>query len=370
VHRTEPSILPRAAVATSAVCAALVATWAVRLLAADTLYIFFVAAVGVASWVGGLPFGVAAVGMSIVAVDVAFIEPVGSFGIPPMAPLVRLVSFALVGTLIAGLTSALASATLRAERLAAAAADAKNAAEAASKAKSDFLATLSHEVRTPINALLGYADLLENGAAGPMLDEQARFIRRLRQAAHHLLRVVNEVLEMAKTDSGHLTLDMRAAPVSPIIDDAISLVMPLARAKEITVATGGESADAWLYADVDRVREILVNLLGNAIKFAPRGSAVEITTGRGGNDRGSPHAHASPTVWICVTDHGPGVSAEDQARIFEPFEQASNGRDQAKLGTGLGLAISRRLARLMGGELELTDRREPGASFTLWVRTA
>ena len=369
-HRRAP-LLSRAAVAIAAIGAAAVVTWAVRSVADETMYVFFVGAVAVVSWVGGLAFGLGAVIASILVVDVAFIEPFGTLRLLSVAPIAQLMSFALVAAMIAAITNALARAKGEAERLARAADQAKAEAEAASATKSDFLATLSHEVRTPINALLGYADLLDAGAAGAITDEQRTFVRRLRDTARHLLTVVNEILEIAKADAGRLTLKVASETAAPIVDSAVSVVLPQASAKRVEVIVGLRGDGVRFRGDRDRVREIVVNLLSNAVKFAPEGSQVEVTMGRGTPARApSTIEDSSSLVWLRVTDHGPGISVEDQRRIFEPFVQGGNGQGSNKPGTGLGLAISRRLSRLMGGELEVESDPGNGASFTVWLRAA
>lgn len=354
-----------------AVIAAAVVTWLVRLVANDTMYVFFVAAVALASWIGGVKIGIGAMLASIVVVDVAFIGPVGGLGPFSTAAIAQLLSFALVALIMVLLTDALVVAKRRAERLARAADRAKAEAEAESTTTSDFLATLSHEVRTPINALLGYADLLEAGAGGAVNDTQAEFIARLRQAARHLLTVVNRVLDIAKADSGRLAVDMSPTLVAPVIDAAVSVLLPQAQARRIALTIDRNADGSGFCGDGDRVREIMVNLLGNAVKFSPDGSAVKVTIAHGGDGRAPPALHdAASPIRIVVTDCGPGIAPSDQQRIFEPFVQSSGARVKGQQGTGLGLAISRRLARLMGGDLTVESVPGSGASFSLWLRSA
>jgi PAS domain S-box-containing protein len=245
-------------------------------------------------------------------------------------------------------------------------------AEAANRAKSEFLATMSHEVRTPINAQIGYAQLLEMGLAGPLTEQQRDFLRRLRASSQHLLAIVSEVLDLAKVDAGRLPVAREHAMTGDAVAAALALALPDAEAKGVRVIDEGAGTPGVPYVgDENRVRQIVVNLLSNAVKFTPAGGSVSV--------RCDTVQHAPPEVrltgggpwaYIRVEDTGIGIAPEHQAAVFEPFHQVESGMTRTVGGTGLGLTISRRLARLMGGDLTLESSPGVGSVFTLWLPAA
>ncbi len=246
-------------------------------------------------------------------------------------------------------------------------------AVSANRAKSDFLATMSHEIRTPINAVLGYSELLELGLSGPLTEEQRTQLGRIRASTKHLLGLINEVLDMAKIESGRLTVERDEAVTGDTVDAALSLIRPQAAARGVALSQRCEGARSAIYiGDEYRVRQVLINLLANAVKFTDQGGRILVSctvTDAPQRDAGLPSG--VPYVAFRVTDTGIGIAAEHLARIFEPFTQASAegrsayARDSA--GTGLGLSISRQLARLMGGEITVQSAPQKGSLFTLWV---
>ena len=248
---------------------------------------------------------------------------------------------------------------------------ARSEAEAANQAKSDFLATMSHEIRTPINAILGYAQILDMGIPGSISDEQRTHLDRLRASAHHLLGLVNEVLDLAKVESGRMRVDAERGRLDDALEAALALTRPLASARGISLVDESQTPGSLAYiGDAGRVRQILVNLLSNAVKFTEPGGRVTVrceNTDRPGDDE---VPAGEPWVAIHVVDTGIGIDSGHIARIFEPFVQGEMGRTRRRGGTGLGLTISRRLARLMGGEI--TTRSEPGrgSRFSLWLPAA
>jgi len=257
------------------------------------------------------------------------------------------------------------SAQLERERLA------RAEAEASSHAKSEFLATMSHELRTPLNAVIGYAELLDLGITGSMTDEQRQQVGRIRDSARHLLGLVNEVLDLAKVDAGQLSVHMRASRASQSVESLLTLAQPIAEAKGVVLTGQCSSSDALYDGDEVRVRQILLNLVGNAVKFTPSGGSVTVTC------EVTPHFDPDARLtgsgpWVCtrVRDTGIGIPASQIAAIFDPFVQVEAGHTRSKGGSGLGLTISRRLARLMGGDLTVQSERGQGSTFTLWLREA
>jgi signal transduction histidine kinase len=242
-------------------------------------------------------------------------------------------------------------------------------ASQANQVKSEFLATMSHELRTPLNAILGYTNLLELEVSGTINEEQRGHLRRLRSSGEHLLALVNDVLDLSKLEAGEMTLDSVAASVDDAVRAAIDLSTPAARARGVLVEheTLEEGAAAYV-GDVMRVRQILVNLLSNAIKFTETGGGVHISSTRTVTP---PNAFRltgdGPWTLIVVRDTGIGIAPDHQATVFEPFKQVVGGRTRVQGGTGLGLAISRRLARQMGGDLQLVSKPGAGSTFTLWL---
>ena len=241
-------------------------------------------------------------------------------------------------------------------------------AERASSVKSEFLANMSHELRTPLNALLGYVDLLSLGIAGPVTAQQQEYFGRLRASANHLLGLVNDVLDLGKLEAGQLSVSRDHGFTAPIVDDAIALIHPQAEARGVTLRHEKPQADGEAFVgDEHRVRQVLVNLLGNAVKFTERGGTVTVEADRVDGMDAAPGP--GPWIRLCVTDTGIGIAPERLDDIFQPFVQGEIGRTRLQGGTGLGLTISRRLARLMGGELSVESAPGKGSVFTLWLPT-
>ena len=250
-------------------------------------------------------------------------------------------------------------------------------AVAASAAKSGFLATMSHEIRTPINAVMGYLELLDLETEGPLTSGQRQHLARAGASARHLLELVTEVLDFSRIEADQVSVGRTAFRVGDAVAGALGLVNPQARARglEITDAVSGYAAGLAAWGDESRVRQILINLLANAVQFTlPRGGEPgRITVSAGTATTVSPDARLAgdgPWVYIRVEDTGAGIPSDRLQPIFEAFVQADMTLTRQHGGTGLGLAISRRLARLMGGEVTVRSELGVGSTFFLWLPAA
>ena len=252
---------------------------------------------------------------------------------------------------------------------ASAAAETLRVGQEANRSKGEFLTTLSHEIRTPVNAILGYADLLEMETAGSLTEEQRVHVERIRAGGAHLLSLVNDTLDLSRIEADRMPMAETTEQIGPVVQSALVLVEPQAKAKELrmTNEVSGFAAETPYRGDEERVRQILVNLLGNAVKFTPRGGRITLSAGTA--EQASPSAEMDgpgPWAWIRVEDTGPGIPPERLAVIFEPFEQVDMSGGQHG-GSGLGITISRRMARLMGGDLTVRSEVGRGSSFFLWL---
>ena len=247
--------------------------------------------------------------------------------------------------------------------------DARLQAEAASRAKSDFLAIMSHELRTPLNAILGYSELIELGISGDLTDTMRDHVGRIRRSAKHLLGLVNDILDLAKVEAGRLSVANAPASVSEAITSALTLIHPQAAARnlEVTVSPGTDALPPFI-GDAERVRQILVNVLSNAVKCTEPGGRITIE----GAVTTTPDARAhlqprSTHLRLTVTDTGSGIPPDKLRAIFEPFVQAETGHTRSQEGSGLGLTVGQRLARAMGGDLTVESTVGKGSSFSLWL---
>jgi signal transduction histidine kinase len=230
-------------------------------------------------------------------------------------------------------------------------------AEAANAAKAQFLASMSHELRTPLNAIAGYAELMEIGVLGPVVPKQIEALGRLQRSRKHLNNMVDQVLNFARVEAGKVQFDVTDVPVNDALTRLADMIAPQAGGKNLSYDFDGCDRSLTVRADRDRLDQIMLNLLGNAVKYTPAGGSVALAVQCDERE-----------VRINVTDNGPGIPIERQRDIFEPFVQLGTNSDGTTSGVGLGLAISRDLARGMGGDVSVKSEPGHGATFTLTLR--
>jgi signal transduction histidine kinase/ActR/RegA family two-component response regulator len=224
-------------------------------------------------------------------------------------------------------------------------------ADRANRAKSDFLSSMSHELRTPMNAILGFGQLMEYDAALP--EEHQDNVQEILRAGRHLLELINEVLDLAKVESGHIDLSLEPVEVCPIVEECLGLVGPLADQRDIQLSHKGLKGAA-VRADRTRLKQALLNLLSNAIKYNRDKGSVHIEIQLEDTDR----------LRIRVTDSGPGIPAARLAELFQPFNRLVAEYSDIE-GTGIGLTITRRIVELMGGSVDVES--ELGVGSTFWI---
>jgi signal transduction histidine kinase len=241
--------------------------------------------------------------------------------------------------------------------------------------KSEFLANVSHELRTPLNAIVGFVDLLREGVYGELAPRQVKPVERIEASANHLRHLVDQVLDLAKMAAGRLEIHTETIDLRPFVLDVASEIESLVSEKGLTLSLVMGAALPRIRTDPTHLRQILVNLLGNAVKYTNDGGIVIRTRLVDSLSEAVPPLPdpapypANPWIGIQVIDTGIGIHPADQSRIFEEFEQVDAGPrgNSAERGTGLGLAISRRLAGLIGGMVELESEPGKGSTFTLWL---
>jgi signal transduction histidine kinase len=253
------------------------------------------------------------------------------------------------------------------ERARATAARALATAELANRAKTQFLSTMSHEIRTPINAVLGYVDLLEAGTSGGLNDQQRSHLARVRACAIQLTEIVSTILDLAWAGSGEMEVTRLDADVGDPLQTAITLAMPEAERRGVSLTQDRFRPDLHYVGDPARVRQIVLNLLANAIKFTLTGGHITLSAESRSADADDAPSAANPWTIITIRDSGIGIAHAQLDAVFEPFVQVDMSHTRTHGGSGLGLTISRRYARLMGGDITVDSVQGTGSAFTLWL---
>jgi adenylate cyclase len=244
------------------------------------------------------------------------------------------------------------------ERVAGDASQARKTAEAASEAKSGFLADMSHELRTPLNAIIGITEMLVEDAKDDGNQDLLEPLQRVHGAGEHLLRLINDVLDLSKIEAGKMNLALDAINIPDLLREAVATTKSIAEKSNSSLVLNCATGVGVVQADPLRLKQVVLNLIGNACKFSKEGE-IRVSVRRENSDTGQ-------RLIIAVVDTGIGMTAEQVGRIFQEFSQAEAHTAREYGGTGLGLMISRRLAQLMGGDIEVASKVGEGSTFTFW----
>jgi signal transduction histidine kinase len=232
--------------------------------------------------------------------------------------------------------------------------------EMANKHKSEFLANMSHELRTPLNAIIGFSEVLSEQMFGEVNDKQLEYLRDIHSSGHHLLGLINDILDLSKIEAGRMELDLAVFHVPLLLDNSATLVRERASRHGLALAVDVEEGLAEWVGDERKIKQVVINLLSNAVKFTPAGGSVTLRARR-----------VAAGLEIAVVDTGVGIAADQQALVFEEFRQASGDYLRKAEGTGLGLSLAKRFVELHGGAIRVESEPGQGSTFafTLPKRT-
>ena len=231
-------------------------------------------------------------------------------------------------------------------------------AEAANRAKTEFLSRISHELRTPLNAVLGFTQLLEMDPAEPPTDGQRRRLKLVRDAGDHLLRMIGDLLDLTRIEAGSLPLVLESVALQPLLQDTLAMLQEAAGTMQVQFDAEGTGAGLYVRADRTRLRQVLLNLIGNAIKYNRIGGCVALAARVEGG-----------SVVVEVRDTGHGIAERDRSQLFTPFHRGGHAHGRIE-GSGIGLSLTRSLAMLMQGQVELGESTPQGSMFCLTLPTA
>jgi len=232
--------------------------------------------------------------------------------------------------------------------------NAKTAAEVANRTKSEFLTNMSHELKTPLNSVIGFSDLLKEGIAGPLNEKQSRYVQFISSSGKSLLNIINDILELSKAEAGEDELNLEEFSVDEAINIVVSIILPQIQTKNIKFNYKSENRALWISADENKFRQIISNLLSNAVKFTPAEGSIEISSWQEGD-----------LAIITVKDTGIGISEDGLENIFKPFVQIESSLSRTFEGTGLGLTLVKRYAEMHGGSISVESKLGKGSSFRI-----
>ena len=244
-------------------------------------------------------------------------------------------------------------------------------AEAANRSKSEFLANMSHELRTPLNHIIGFTELVAGKECGDINEVQEEYLNDVLRAGRHLLSLINDILDLSKVEAGKMDLDATEVPITPLLENSLSMVKEKAIKHGIQLSLKIESAPDSLTVDERKLKQVMYNLLSNAVKFTPDGGRIEVGSAIRNGDAGAEPPGDGQDLAVWVQDTGIGIEPQDLERLFTPFEQVEGSMSRRFQGTGLGLALTKKMVELHGGRIRARSQGKGQGSifeFTLPIR--